>query len=134
MVTSVVIRDESMGGDTLGEMILELPSERITVNELIRSRVYQEVTESNARAAAKKYETRELVQPSPTELALNGPRSNNPAPANWKDQFDKAVDAFRANRIMILINDRQVTSLDEQIEINSGTRISFLRLTMLMGG
>ena len=54
MATSVIIRDESMSGETLGEMRVEFPSEQITVNELIRSRVYQEVKESNARAAAKK--------------------------------------------------------------------------------
>jgi hypothetical protein len=134
MATSVIIRDESMSGETLGEMTVEFPSEQITVNELIRSRVYQEVKESNARAAAKKHERRELVQPSAAELILNGTRSNNTASVNWQTQFDKAVDAFHANRIMILIDDRQVTSLHEQIEINSATRISFLRLTMLMGG
>ncbi len=134
MVTSIVIRDESMSGKTLAEVTVELPSEQITVQELIRSRVYQEVRESNARAAAKKNETQELVPPSATELALNGPRSNHFTHVDWQTQFDKAVDAFRANRIMILVNDRQVMSLEDQIEIHSQTRISFLRLTMLMGG
>jgi len=133
-MTRVVIRDESMSGETLGELTVEIPSEQITVKELIRSRVYQEVKESSARARSKKDESRELVQPTETETVLNGPRNTGPALADWKDQFDKAVDAFLANRIMILVNDRQATSLDEQIEINSATSVSFLRLTMLMGG
>jgi hypothetical protein len=133
-VTNVTIRDESMSGETLREIIVQFPSETITVRELIRSRVYQGVRESNARAAAKKAEPVAIVPLTATELTLNGPRAKNSAPVNWQARFEQAVEAFQAKRIMILVDDRQVNSLEEQIQVRSTTRISFLRLTMLMGG
>ena len=132
---TVTVRDESIRGEQLGELTIEIPSEQITVRELIRSRVYQEVKEANARALSQtKIVREELVQPAETELALNGQRAAAPTPVGWQSQFDKAVDAFCTNRIMILIDDRQVKSLDEEFELNSDTKISFLRMTMLMGG
>ncbi len=134
MLTSLIIRDESLSGETLAEMTVDFPSEQITVNELIRSRVYQEVRESNARTAAHPQEPLELVPPTATELALNGPRTSGPTPVHWQAQFEKALDAFRARQIMILVDGRQVTSLDEQLQLHPDTRICFLRLTMLMGG
>ncbi len=48
MVTSVTVRDETLGEIT-GELTLEFLTERVTARELIRCRVYQEVTEYNAR-------------------------------------------------------------------------------------
>ncbi len=134
MVTSVVIRDESMNGELLAEIPVEFPTSQITVSELIRSRVYQEVRESNARAASTPPDFSQRVTPSDEETILNGPRPEATTPVDWPTRFQQAVEAFRANQIMILVDDRQVTSLDDQIEIRSATRISFLRLTLLMGG
>ena len=133
MATTVVVHDESMSGESLRQQTIEIPSETITVRELIRSRVYQDAKESNARAASTPVEPLP-IQPSDIELTLNGPRSQKPAIVDWHNQFDKAVDAFTSKQILILVDDRQVTTLDEQIQIGSTTKISFLRLTMLMGG
>lgn len=134
MTTSLVIRDQSMCGETLREFTVELPSEKTTVRELIRSRVYQEVKESNVKAVSTQPEPVVTVQPTDMELALNGSRFEPPTPADWKTQFEKALDAFTSNQIMVFVDDRQAHSLDEIVEINSATKISFLRLTMLMGG
>ena len=132
-MTNVVIHDESMSGQPLQELTVEIPSEQITVRELIRSRVFQETKESNARAASQPIQPL-AVQPTDEEVVLNGPRSNEPTPVDWRVQFDKALEAFGANQILIFIDDQQVTSLEQQIEIDSATKIRFLRLTMLMGG
>jgi hypothetical protein len=64
-------------------------------------------------------------------LAMLAP---GPGPADWKTQFQKAVEAFEANQILILINDRQAESLDEEFIIDPSTRVTFLRLTMLVAG
>ena len=48
MVTSVTVRDETLGEIT-GELTLGFLTERVTARELIRSRVYQKVSEYNAR-------------------------------------------------------------------------------------
>ena len=130
---NVLIRDESMNGETLREYSVSLPAEKITVRELIRSRIYQEVKESNAQTASKKSNSENGFEIAVAERALNGSAPPS-APVDWQRQFEKVADAFCTNRIMIFVDDRQVRSLDETIEISPATKISFLRLTMLMGG
>jgi hypothetical protein len=131
MTTTLTIRDETTSGGTLHEFAMEVLTERITVRELIRSRVYQEVQDYNLR---QPQEYRGLVQPTDAERTLNGFKLLKPRQIDWKTQFDKAVEAFEANQILILLDDKQVQSLDDEIEIKPGTRVSFLRLTMLVGG
>lgn len=43
MPVTLTIRDETTADDVYGERPLEFPTERITVRDLIRERVYQEV-------------------------------------------------------------------------------------------
>jgi len=52
MSTHVVVRDEHPSGNALDECRLELPIERVTVRELIRSRIYQEVQNFNRGTAS----------------------------------------------------------------------------------
>jgi hypothetical protein len=50
------------------------------------------------------------------------------------DAFDKALEAFEGNRFLLLVNDCQAESLDDEIVIEPGTCVSFLKLTPLVGG
>src|SRR5215470_7130285 len=127
--TILKIRDESLSGESLHEWSLEVMTERMTIRELIRSRVYQEVQDHNLKQGQV---FRGLVQPEDAEKSLNGWKLKKPRQLNWKAQFDKAIEAFEANRILILINDRQAESLDEEFEIAPNTSVSFVRLTMLV--
>jgi hypothetical protein len=131
MATTLTVRDESTKGDTLHEFALEVLTERITVREVIRSRVYQEVQDYNRRQPA---EFRGLVQPTDAERTLNGWKLRKPRQLDWKAQFEKAVEAFENNRVLILLNERQAQSLEEEIVVGPGTSVAFLRLTMLVGG
>jgi hypothetical protein len=131
MPTTLTVRDETTGGGTLNEFALEVLTERITVRELIRSRVYQEVQDYNRRRPEV---YRGLVQPTDAEKTLNGCKLPKARLIDWKKQFDKAIEAFEANGILILVDDKQAESLDEEIILRPDTRVSFLRLTMLVGG
>lgn len=131
MSTILTVRDETTSGGTLHEFALELLTERITIRELIRSRVHQEVQDYNRRQPQV---FRGLVQPTDAEIALNGFTLRKPRTLDWKKQYDKAIEAFETNGILILIDDKQAESLDEEIVIGPQTRVSFLRLTMLVGG
>jgi hypothetical protein len=131
MSATLTIRDESVTGQTLHEFSLDFLTEHITVRELIRSRVYQEVQDYNTR---RPEEFQSLVQPTDAERTLNGFRLRRPRQIDWKKQYEQAVEAFEQNRVLILVDDRQMESLDETIEIRTDTRVSFLRLTMLVGG
>jgi hypothetical protein len=132
MPATLTIRDESLGGAApLHEWALEVLTERLTVRELIRSRVYQEVQDHNRQQSA---EFRGLVQPEGAERTLNGWRLKQARPIDWKQQFEKALEAFEGNRVVILINDRQAEALDEEFEVRPDTAVTFLRLTPLVGG
>ncbi|HJT78161.1 MAG TPA: hypothetical protein VJ739_13235 [Gemmataceae bacterium] len=131
MSTTLTVRDETTGGGPPREFALELLTERITVRELIRSRVYQEVQDYNRRQPPV---FQGLVQPTEAERAQNGYALRKPRTIDWKKQYDKAVEAFQAHGILILVDDKQVASLDEEIVVRPETRVSFLRLTMLVGG
>ena len=129
-MTTLTIRDQSTGHGPPHELVLELLTERITVRELIRSRVYQEVQDYNRRQPEV---FQGLIAPTDAERTLNGFRLK-PRQIDWKKQFDKALEAFETGKFLILVNERQVEGLDEEILIQPGTDVSFLRLTMLTGG
>jgi hypothetical protein len=105
-------------------------NECLTVRELIRRRVYQEVEDFN-REQPEIF--RGLVQPTDAEQTLNGYKLRKRRALDWKPQFEKALAAFEANQILLLVNEKQAGSLDEEIEIKPGTPVSFLRLTLLVG-
>ena len=85
MPVTVTIRDETQTGKTINELSLDVLTERITVRELIRSRVYQEVQDYNLRAAMQPF--RGLVQPAEREQALNPVRRAH-RPIDWRRQFE----------------------------------------------
>lgn len=132
MSTTVTIRDEELTGGTVHEFSLDCLTERITVRELIRSRVYQEVKDHNAQQAQQVFQG--LVQPTDSERTLNGYKLKKPRQINWQQQFENALKAFEQNQILILVNDRQVETLEEEIEVSPQTVVSFMRLTLLVGG
>ena len=128
---TITVRDETLTGQSIAEHPLELLTEHVTVRELIRSRVYQEVQDYNRRQP----ETfRGLVQPTDAEQTLNGFKMKQRRQIDWKQQFEKACDAFARNGFFILVDDRQAESLDEEITIGPGTSVSFVKLTPLVGG
>ena len=127
----LTIRDEALSGEALREWALEVATEALTIRELIRSRVYQEVQDYNVRQGTV---FQGLVQPDEAEKTLNGWKLRKPRLLDWKRQFDRAVEAFEKNQILILVNDRQAERLDEEVVIGLDTRVTFLRLTLLVGG
>ncbi len=135
MSVTLTIRDETAAGKVYSEMSLELPSERVTVRELIRRRVYQEVQDFNRRQDEI---FRGLVQPTDTERILNGHKTEyrlkHHRPIDWKQQFEKALEAFEENRFLVIVNDTQVASLDDEFTVDAHTQVSFVKLVMLVGG
>jgi hypothetical protein len=131
MTATLTIRDETLGGESLHEWALEVLTERITVRELIRSRVYQEVQDHNRRNADV---FRGMVQPEDSEKTLNGWKLKKPRQVDWKSQFDRAVEAFEKNQILILVNDKQAETLDDEVVVAPTTAVTFLRLMPLVGG
>lgn len=134
MPATLSVRDETTSGTTTRSFTLEFPTESITVRELIKERIYQEVDDYNRRGRDAGAAFQGLVQPSETEVALNGTKPRRTREINWKAQFEKACDAYQKNQILVLAGNRQTESLDEVITITRGTEVTFLRLVMLVGG
>lgn len=136
MSITVTISDETASGKIYNELPLEFPSERITVRELIRERVYQEVDDFNRQPDSQVFHG--FVQPTDTEQVLTGARPEfrlkQRRQIDWKPQFEKAIEAFERSGFLILIDNQQAEHLDQQFVVGRGTQISFVKLTLLVGG
>ena len=100
MSATLTIRDETLGGESLSEWVLDVLTERITVRELIRSRIYLEVQDFNRKGAEV---FRGLIQPEDAEKALNGWKLKKPRQLDWKKQFERGIEAFEKKQILILL-------------------------------
>ncbi|MFG1808926.1 hypothetical protein [Streptomyces sp. NPDC049040] len=128
MVTFV---DETTSGETRGSWGLDFAEERLSARELIRRRVLREVAEYNARQPEVFHG---LVQPTDTEHTLNGYRLRTPRRLDPERQCELALDAFGRNGFLMLVADRQVEDLDDEVDLPAGTEVVFLKLVPLVGG
>lgn len=121
MSTQLQICDTTTSGTQQPLFRLTVPTERITVSDLIRCRVYQEVMDYNQHQPEY---FRSLVQPVEAQ----------PRQLDWQQQADLAIAAFLNNRFLILVGDRQVSELNEEIDVLPDQVVTFLRLVPLVGG
>ncbi|MFJ4687671.1 hypothetical protein [Streptomyces sp. NPDC088789] len=128
MVTFV---DETTSGSRATAWELEIAEERLTVRELIRRRVFQEVAEFNARGTQV---FQGLVRPTDAERVVNGYALRTSRRIDPEAQCELAVRAFAGNGFLVLVGDRQVTELDQEIDLPLGTEVTFLKLVALVGG
>ena len=127
----VAVRDETTSGGAEHALTLEFLDERISARELIRARVFQEVSEFNARKPAL---FRGLVRPRDAEQTREGFRLRAPRAIDWDEQFARALTAFQTNGFILIVDDRQVEDLDQMIDLRHDSSVSFLKLTPLVGG
>ncbi|MDH6129227.1 hypothetical protein P3T39_006216 [Kitasatospora sp. GP82] len=127
----VMFVDETTAGDRSDGWGLEIAEERLTVRELIRRRVFQEVAEYNARTPQV---FQGLVQPTNAERVLNGFALRTPRRIDPEVQTELALRAFAGNGFLLLVGDRQVTDPEEEIELALGAEVTFLKLVALVGG
>lgn len=128
---TVTIFDETLPGAKTKRLTLDCLTEKMTVREIIRARIYQEVQDYNQR---QQEFFPGLVQPSEAERTLNGFRMKKPRPLDWEAQYAIALESFGRNGFIVLVNDRQAESLDEAFVVAADAEVSFVRLTPLVGG
>jgi hypothetical protein len=131
--SGVTIVDESTAGGrrSWNLDVADILEETLPLREIIRRRVYQEVTEYNGQQSDVFYG---LVQPTDAERALNGYRLRTPRHLDWEAQYTKAVEAFEHRGYIVLVNDQQVTDLDAVVKLRVGAEVTFLKLVPLVGG
>jgi hypothetical protein len=131
---TLTVRDETTAGDALNALELQIAAETVTVRELIRARVHQEVRDHNAKSVTGRGRFFGLVQPSDTERDLNGYRMSRPRRIDADTQTAVAVNAFERGQILLLVDDRQVVELDDSVTLREGSTVTFLKLVPLVGG
>jgi hypothetical protein len=131
MAHALLIQDETILGKRHHSLVLNFLAETITVQELIRSRIYREVSDYNEQLSDFYYG---LVKPVDAEETLNGYKINQPKKIDWEKQYEKAIAAFLGNSFILLIDDRQVDTLESVITLHPEMSATFLKLVPLVGG
>src|SRR5215831_5207120 len=103
---------------------------RITLRELLHSRVAREVESYNTNRPEI---FQGLVQPEESERILNGYRLKRARPLDVDQQYERALRAFQTNGFLVLAGGRQIESLDEEIYLETATEVEFLKLVPLVG-
>lgn len=134
MTLRVEVTDSSLTGNVLNRLNLHLPTERTTARAIIEARIRQEVEAYNRNQESG---FRGLVTPTEMEAGLNDESHSNRLRKRQIDaevQCLKAVEAFKANGFFLLVDDSQVTELDDELLVSPLTGILFVRLVPLVGG
>jgi hypothetical protein len=131
MPMTIHIWDQVIPGPRSAAETVTLPQARTTTRELIRSRVQQEVERHNQSLPEVFYG---LVQPEESEQILNGFRMKVKRPLDWEVQFERACSSFERNGFLVLVDERQVSELDEQIDLRADSEVQFVKLVPLVGG
>ena len=131
MSLAVVLVDETTDGKKLHRTELKLVSERVTLREIIASRIKQEIDKHNSQKDEMFFG---LVRPTDTEASLNGYKLRKPRTVSYEKQFEKAITAFENNGFFVLLNNKQIEALDEPLILTEDSEISFVKLVQLIGG
>ncbi len=130
-MSTLLVHDETTSGQKTNSFTLDCLTERMTVREVIRARIYQEVQDFNQKEPEY---FRGLVEPTQAERTLNGYKLKTKRKLDWEEQFKRACEAFERNGFFVLVGDRQATGLDEAFEVKVDKEVSFVKLVPLVGG
>jgi hypothetical protein len=131
MPATLTIHDETATGQKTNTLTLDCLTEHLTVRELIRARIYQEVQDYNLKQPEY---FRGLVEPTNAEKILNGYKLKAKRKIDWEEQYQKAIEAFNRNGFFVLVDNKQAESLDQKFEVKVETEVSFVKLVPLVGG
>jgi hypothetical protein len=131
-MTTFSVIDETFSGSSLNTIDISFNSEEITLKDIITARVEKEVEQYNSKAT-KPYLG--LVTPTFFEKTLNNLTTLTPKRlVDCEKQTYIALDGFLKNQFFVFINETQIESLDAKFKVNEINKISFIKLTPLVGG
>lgn len=127
----ITVCDETFSGGKSHTKAINISGDRITAKDVLKARLQEEVEIFNAQQEAC---FQGLVQPEGSVRNSKGFQMKVKRVIDWQEQYEKAIAAFDKNGFLMLVNDRQIDNLDEELEISEGMEVSFMRLTPLVGG
>jgi hypothetical protein len=129
MLVSLIDEGPGQLREARGTVTVAMPT--ITVRELIRVRLELELERFRDEAAEGGPATW-LGMPGAAARPHAG--RAQPAQPDIEAMVGVALAGFERGRFFVLVNDRQVTVLDEAVPLADTTEVTFLRLTPLRGG
>ncbi|MCL9807028.1 hypothetical protein NAT51_15950 [Flavobacterium amniphilum] len=128
---NILISDELLNGTVTNQFEIEVQSASITVEELITKRVTAEIESYNKRLPGY---FNGLVEPTNAERTLNGYKLKAKQLIDTEKQVYIALNAFQKNGFFILVDNQQLEELDQLVTFRNDSKISFVKLTPLVGG
>lgn len=128
MPATITCRDQTTSGVLLPQLTLRDLPDTISLRDLIRLRVREEVVARNLVLGA---------QPGLADAAearWNDRLPSQPRAFDWEERAKAALRAFSHNRYVVLVGSRQIEDLDELIDLSEAQQVTFLRLVPLVGG
>ena len=128
---NIVIYDELLNGTITNQFEISLESDSLTVRDLITKRVSIEIENYNKRLPQY---FNGLIEPKEAERTLNGYKLKPKQLIDVEKQVYIALDAFQKNGFFVLVDNEQLEELEQQVVLKSTSKISFVKLTPLVGG
>ena len=135
------------GGDPEIEPVyIRLLEEKLTVAELIRRTVEEQVrdlvarrkldAEQTRRALDRQYHSGEEIIAKAEQGTVKNPsrRATDPMKKRSAAEVRKALSAFDSRSYYVTVDGRQVERLDDVIELRPDSKVTFIRLMPLVGG
>jgi len=123
---------------------LTVPAKQITVAELIRSTVEEQLqillfkrkldAQQDSQVLKRQYLTAEEIKDQTAQGKVCCPSLPKRLLADPQDQVKRALQAFESNNYVILVGAHQVECLDEELTLTPETKVTFMRLMPLVGG
>lgn len=127
----ITILERSAGGGRQTEVPFEVPAQRMTLRELMRRYIHDQVEAYNSNKDGR---ASSWFAPAPEETELNPVRRPRRARIDPEMQCAASCAAFERNQIIVLINGVQAEDLEAEIVVSPDTKVTFLKLTPLVGG
>ncbi len=128
---NILIKDEQLNGTITNQFEIEIENLSISTQDLIEKRVTHEVETYNNRLPDY---FNGLVEPKDAERTLNGFKLKPKQIIDVEKQVYIALNEFQKNSFFILVDNQQLEELDQIVDLNNHSNISFIKLTPLVGG
>lgn len=129
---NLTISDNTISGKMLNSLQLQLASTSTTARQIITERIHHEVTRYNQAKHQLRFNG--LVQPTQAEIILNDYENKPKQTIDAEVQCRKAYEAFEHNGFFLLVDDKQITELDDMFTISEVSTVQFVKLVPLVGG
>jgi transcriptional regulator of acetoin/glycerol metabolism len=124
----ISILDQTSSGETLNKIKLEFQTATVKLRDIISGRVRLETKNLLDTSKKPKYSFIER-----TEVEKLGSNLTNITQLQDK-KVEYALEMFQKNGYLVLIDDHQATSLDQEVKLTNNTEITFLKLVPLISG